>query len=299
MEKQHTVEVLTALIAAKEVDTTHHCRRVASLAAGLAMAIGLDQGQAESVRQTAQIHDLGKISIPDEILTKPGRLTGEEYAVIQRHPRAGHRLLTAFPELGFTLAGVLHHHERWDGQGYPNRLRGEEIPLESRIITIVDSFDAMCSDRPYSKARPKGEAVDEIVRCAGSQFDPGLAEAFADSMTSRSSEEKCERVTQTQLTGATLPTVVATVGEGANRERKSAWRWHMLEQTAPLVTMVARSLSSCERLVVELHYIERLSSREIAEVLETTEEQIANTLAAVRERVTSVRHTFVETLCKA
>lgn len=299
MEEKHTVEVLTALIAAKELDTTSHCRRVGTLAAGLAFTIGLDLGQIEAVRQTAQIHDLGKISIPDEILKKPGRLTEQEFAVIKHHPRAGHRLLTAFPELGFTLPGVLHHHERWDGKGYPNRLRGEEIPLESRIIAVVDSFDAMCSDRPYSKARPVGEAVDEIMRCAGSQFDPMVAEAFADSMTNVGKKEKELTCAGPEQSCATLPDVVATVGEGADRERKSAWRWHMLEQTAPLVTLVARSLSSSERLVVELHYIERLTSREIAEVLETTEEQIASTLSAVRDRINSVRHAFVETLCQA
>ena len=298
MEDRHTLEVLTALIAAKEIDTTSHCRRVGALAAGLAFTIGLDPGQVEAVRQTAQIHDLGKISIPDEILNKPGRLTDDEFAVVKRHPRAGHRLLTAFPELGFTLPGVLHHHERWDGQGYPNRLRGEEIPLDSRIIAVVDSFDAMCSDRPYSKARSEGEAVDEVMRCAGSQFDPSVAEAFVDWVGSARREEKIRSNTQTELKGATLPTVVATDGVDADRERKSAWRWHMLEQTAPLVTLVARSLSAGERLVVELHYIERLSSREIAEVLETTEDQIALTLSGVRDRISSVRHAFVETLCK-
>ncbi len=300
MRERHTVEVLTTLIAAKESGTTAHCRRVASLAAGLAVAVGLDQGQVECVRQTAQIHDLGKIGIPDEILLKSGPLTPREYEIVKRHPRAGHRLLAAFPELSFALPGVLHHHERWDAQGYPERIGHEEIPLASRIIAVVDSYDAMRSDRPYSSPKSHREAVHELMRCAGTQFDPEVAVAFAD--TAGDGPNEAENLYEDHASpqdGASLQSVVATDGEGADRERKSAWRWHMLEQTAPLVTMVAQSLSSGERLVVELHYIERLSSREIAEVLETPEEQIVNTLAGVRDRVTTVRRAFVEALCRA
>jgi HD-GYP domain-containing protein (c-di-GMP phosphodiesterase class II) len=180
MERNCCIEVLVRLIEAKEAEGPGHCHRVASLAASLAAHVGLDQGQVEDVHTTSMIHDLGKLTVPDEILFKPSRLTDDELAVVRRHPETGVRLISAFDELHFARSGVRSHHERWDGQGYPDRLQRDAIPLVSRIIAIADAFDAICSDRPYAARRSSRRAVAEVLRCAGSQFDPELAVSFAD-----------------------------------------------------------------------------------------------------------------------
>jgi len=180
VKPKNCIDILVRLIEAKEGECPGHCHRVASLAASLAAHLGLDQGQIEDVHTTAMIHDLGKLTVPDEILFKAGRLTDAEFALMRRHPETGARLIGAFDELRFAQPGVRGHHERWDGQGYPDRLQRDAIPLASRIIAIADSFDAICSDRPYAKRRSPRQAVDEVLRCAGSQFDPELAVHFAD-----------------------------------------------------------------------------------------------------------------------
>jgi len=124
------------------------------------------------------IHDLGKLTVPVEILRKPGSLTESELAEVRRHPGAGTRMLDAMPAFRPVIPFVLHHHERWDGGGYPNGRRAEEIPLEARILAVADAFDAMTSPRPYRPAISTEASLAEVDRCSGSQFDPTVAQAF-------------------------------------------------------------------------------------------------------------------------
>jgi HD-GYP domain-containing protein (c-di-GMP phosphodiesterase class II) len=173
-----TLEALTASIDAKDRYTCGHSRRVAHLTQQLAAAIGLDEHAVSRCHIAGLVHDVGKIGVPEAVLLKPGRLDAQEFAWIRRHPEMGHRILKDIPQLADVLPGVLYHHERWDGKGYPQGLRREEIPLIARLIGLADSFDAMSSSRTYRSALPRAEVLREIERCAGSQFDPELARAF-------------------------------------------------------------------------------------------------------------------------
>lgn len=173
------LEALTAAIDAKDRYTCGHSERVAHLAVQLARAIGLDDESIERVRITGLVHDIGKIGVPESVLTKPGRLTDDEFELIKRHPEIGVRILRDIPQMSDVLPGVLHHHERWDGRGYPFGLAGENIPLFARILALADSFDAMSSTRTYRAAMPRATVLDEIRKCAGAQFDPNFADVFA------------------------------------------------------------------------------------------------------------------------
>lgn len=173
-----TIEALSAAIDAKDTYTCGHSRRVAFLASQVAAAAGCSQEQIECVRICGLVHDIGKIGIPEAVLCKPGRLTDEEFRIIKQHPEIGHRILKDLPQLRDVLPGVLYHHERFDGKGYPHGLAGENIPLIARILCVADTFDAMSSTRAYRAAMPHEKAQAEIVRCAGTQFDPTLASAF-------------------------------------------------------------------------------------------------------------------------
>jgi len=158
-----------------------HSERVAELAARIARRLGIDEVEVELTRIAATLHDIGKLAIPEEILRKPAALNESERLVVQRHPQIGHRILEG---LGVDPVAdwVLHHHERWDGTGYPDRLRGDEIPLGARIIFVADAFDAMTSERVYSKPLSTPDALAELASCAGSQFDPRIVDAFADEL---------------------------------------------------------------------------------------------------------------------
>ena len=151
------------------------------LAARVALRLGLEAEQIELTRLAGSLHDLGKLAIPEEILRKPGELTDSERLVLERHPQIGFRMLDS---LGVDPVAdiVLHHHERWDGAGYPNGLRGEDIPLAARIIFVADAYDAITSDRVYSPRRSSSVALVELERCAGTQFDPAIVSAFAEEM---------------------------------------------------------------------------------------------------------------------
>jgi putative nucleotidyltransferase with HDIG domain len=169
---------LAKAVDARDVYTGSHSERVAELAARVAARIGADMETIELTRLAASLHDLGKLAIPEEILRKPGELTESERLVLERHPHIGYRMLES---LGVDPVAqwVLHHHERWDGSGYPDGLPGEEIPLGARIIFVADAYDAMTSDRVYRARLSEEDAMIELVRCAGSQFDPDVVAALA------------------------------------------------------------------------------------------------------------------------
>ncbi len=173
-----TLEALTASIDAKDRYTCGHSERVAHLSERLALASGYSAADADRVRIAGLIHDVGKIGVPEAVLGKAGKLSDAEFTAIKQHPQIGHRILKDIPLLADVLPGVLHHHERWDGRGYPSGLCAEEIPQLARVIALADTFDAMSSNRSYRAAMQRDQVLEEIRKCAGAQFDPALVPAF-------------------------------------------------------------------------------------------------------------------------
>jgi HD-GYP domain-containing protein (c-di-GMP phosphodiesterase class II) len=169
---------LTSAVDAKDAYTCGHSERVALLARHLVIEAGLGEAFAERVYMTGLLHDVGKIGVSESVLQKTGRLTPEEFEQMKKHPAIGAKILQDIKQISDLIPGVLHHHERYDGQGYPANLIGENIPLMGRIICLADCFDAMTSNRTYRKALPLEVALTEIRRCSGTQFDPLLTEAF-------------------------------------------------------------------------------------------------------------------------
>ena len=159
-------------------DETGHATRVTELALRLAEAMRAGAARIDAIRTGGPLHDIGKAAVAPSILRKPGPLAPNELQQIRVHPEAGARMLANVRSVQHALSCVLHHHERWDGAGYPHGLAGEAIPFEARILAVADAYDAMTSDRPYRKARSPEEARAEVERCAGSQFDPQVAGAF-------------------------------------------------------------------------------------------------------------------------
>jgi len=173
-----TLDAMVSAIESRDCETKHHCRRVQVYAVMLAQRLGVSPEQLVDISYGALLHDVGKIGVPDSILLKPGKLTEEEWGVMRRHTVIGHQMISKIKFLRGAADIVLHHHERWDGQGYPNRVAGEKIPLGARIFSIIDTFDAITSKRPYKEALPVKSAREEIKRCAGTQFDPALVQEF-------------------------------------------------------------------------------------------------------------------------
>jgi diguanylate cyclase (GGDEF)-like protein len=173
-----STEVLVHALEARSPQLGRHNDGVADLAGAVALAMGLPPEDIGDVRRAAELHDVGKVGIPDSILHKPGPLDADEWEFMRRHTIIGARICAAAPSLSYVAELVRASHERWDGAGYPAGLAGEEIPLGARIIAVCDAFDAMTADRPYSPARPVEEAVREVERCAGSQFDPAVVAAL-------------------------------------------------------------------------------------------------------------------------
>jgi HD-GYP domain-containing protein (c-di-GMP phosphodiesterase class II) len=175
-----TLHALTSSIDAKDSYTHGHSERVALLSRQLAAAHGLSPAEVDRVYISGLVHDVGKIGVPEAVLCKAGHLTQEEYDLIKLHPTIGAEILKDIRQMQDLVPGVLHHHERWDGGGYPARIGGKEIPLFGRLICLADSFDAMTSSRTYRQALTREQALNEIRRCASAQFDPELAATFVE-----------------------------------------------------------------------------------------------------------------------
>jgi putative nucleotidyltransferase with HDIG domain len=176
----HTLEALIFALDAREHETQKHSKRVTEYTLLIAREIGVPQEDLTDIERGALLHDIGKIGISDNILLKPGKLTEPEWTEVRKHPEIGYHMLKGIDFLGKSVQLVLQHHERFDGAGYPQKLKGEDILLGARIFAVVDTFDAMTSDRPYRKALGYQAARDEIIRCSGSQFDPRISQAFVN-----------------------------------------------------------------------------------------------------------------------
>lgn len=172
------IYALAATVDAKDHYTYGHSRKVSEYSVSLAEAIKLPEETVHYIRAAGLLHDIGKIGVPDSILTKPSALDLKEWEPIRTHPELGVEILKHVVDLSKCLPAILHHHEHWDGSGYPHHLKGESIPLEARILTVADAYDAITSPRPYRDQLTLDEALAELRRCSGSQFDPQLVEAF-------------------------------------------------------------------------------------------------------------------------
>lgn len=173
-----TVRSLSQALETKDEYTGGHAHRVALFSIILAKEMKLSPKEVENVELSALLHDIGKIGVPEDILTKPAKVTDEEFKEIKKHPVHGFKILEPMEQLDKVLPGIKHHHERWDGKGYPDGLKGEKIPLAARIVCVADAFDAMTSTRPYRKALPDREGLKRLKENAGTQFDPAVVEAL-------------------------------------------------------------------------------------------------------------------------
>jgi putative two-component system response regulator len=181
-----TVLMLANVIEVRDEYTRGHIERVQKYAMDLAKALGWDNEMLAILEFGALLHDIGKVVVPRAILNKPAHLNPAEWAVMREHPTVGAHMLSGVDHLQPAIAYALHHHEHWDGNGYPSGLAGNNIPIEGRLLTIADTFDAMTTERPYHGARTKPEALEEIKRLAGIQFDPIMVETFYKLHTKKS-----------------------------------------------------------------------------------------------------------------
>jgi putative nucleotidyltransferase with HDIG domain len=171
---------LTQTLVLRDPDNAGHAARVTELALRLAAVMEVSKERVQAIRDGGPLHDIGKLELDRAILDKPGALDAAELEEIRTHPELGARMLQEVKSLRAALDCVRHHHERWDGGGYPYGLGGEAIPIEARILAVADAYDAMTSTRPYRDPRTREEALAEVERCAGSQFDPLVARAFLE-----------------------------------------------------------------------------------------------------------------------
>jgi diguanylate cyclase (GGDEF)-like protein/PAS domain S-box-containing protein len=179
-QRSKNVDIVMKMLEVRDFNTEDHAERLMKSVVILCQKIGMSDSEIKDMRMLAQFHDIGKIGIPDLILFKPGKLTDDEWFIMKKHSEIGYRIAQTSPDLVHISDWILKHHEKWDGTGYPFGLKGKEIPIQCRILAIVDSYDAMINDRPYRKAMSKEAAKEEIKRYAGEQFDPWLIDMFID-----------------------------------------------------------------------------------------------------------------------
>jgi len=213
---RQSTDVLLRALTERNSDLVVHLGGVAELACGTAARLGVPEEDMEAVRQTALLHDVGKVATPDEILRKPGSLDDPEWEFMKRHTLIGERIISAAPALAVVARSVRSTHERYAGGGYPDGLVGDEIPLIARIVAVCDAYDAMVSKRPYQHARSRSGAITELRRCSGTQFDPAVVEAFVDALEALPAREMPARAyaPASQAAGGPL-----TRPRPANRER--------------------------------------------------------------------------------
>jgi two-component system cell cycle response regulator len=184
-----SAEVLLRVLTERHPELGEHVDSVAALTETVGLELGMAEDDRVTLWQAAALHDIGKAAVPDAILNKPGALDADEWEFMRRHTVIGERILDGAPALGAAARLVRSSHERWDGNGYPDQLAGDEIPLGSRIVAVCDAYDAMVSDRPYRRAMSKQEAIEELRACAGTQFDPAVVDAFVAALESTASDE--------------------------------------------------------------------------------------------------------------
>ena len=180
--RSKTIEIIMNTLFEKSAGDSRHSMRVSKICEAIAVALKFEKQEVDQMRVAGLVHDIGKIGIDEKILNKSGKLDIDERKEMERHPEAGWRILSSSSEFAKLAKFILHHHERWDGNGYPNKLIGENIPIESRIITVADAYDAMTSERSYKAAMSHEGAIKELLRCAGTQFDPAIVDVFVNQL---------------------------------------------------------------------------------------------------------------------
>jgi putative nucleotidyltransferase with HDIG domain len=178
VRRRVALRALLATIKAYDAYTGGHSERVAHYGGTIAEQLALDPEDVDVVRKAGYVHDIGKICLPEWVLNKPGPLNKDELDLVKRHTVMGANILSGRPGMDAVVPAVLHHHERWDGAGYPAGLSGEDIPLAARIVFVADAYDAMTSNRPYGRVMTQDEAMKELQRSGGAEFDPGVVNAL-------------------------------------------------------------------------------------------------------------------------